>query len=65
MHSADGVLLAVADAVENATMKLMASEQAQPHMYKLKAPGDRSWLRWQRARYGQHPMVNGSNLLLT
>ena len=35
MHSADGVLLAVADAVENATMKLMASEQAQPHMYKL------------------------------
>jgi integrase len=29
MHSADTVLLAAADAVANATMKLMASEQAQ------------------------------------
>jgi hypothetical protein len=30
MHSADSVLLAAADAVANATMKLMASDQAQP-----------------------------------
>jgi len=42
MHSADDVLLAVADVVDNATMKLMASDQVQRH---IKAPGDRSWLR--------------------
>jgi hypothetical protein len=30
MHSADAVLLAAADAVANATMKLMASDQTQP-----------------------------------
>jgi integrase len=32
MHSADVVLLAAADAVSNATMKLMASDQAQPQL---------------------------------
>ena len=32
MHSADTVLLAAADAVANATMKLMASDQAQPQL---------------------------------
>jgi integrase len=32
MHSADAVLLAAADAVANATMKLMASDQAQPQL---------------------------------
>ena len=42
MHSADGVPLAVADAVDNATMKLPASDQVQRH---IKPPGDRSWLR--------------------
>ena len=42
MHSADGVLPAVADAVDNATMKLPASDQVQRH---IKAPGDRWWLR--------------------
>jgi hypothetical protein len=30
VHSADAVLLAAVDAVVNATMKLMASDQAQP-----------------------------------
>ena len=32
MHSADVVLLAAADAVANATMKLMDSDQAQPQL---------------------------------
>jgi integrase len=32
MHSADVVLLAAADAVANATMKLMGSDQAQPQL---------------------------------
>ena len=32
MHSADAVLLAAADAVANATMKLMTSDQAQPQL---------------------------------
>jgi integrase len=32
MHSADAVLLAAADAVANATMKLMGSDQAQPQL---------------------------------
>ena len=32
VHSADAVLLAAADAVANATMKLMASDQAQPQL---------------------------------
>jgi integrase len=32
MHSADAVLLAAADAVANATMKLMASDQPQPQL---------------------------------
>jgi integrase len=32
MHSADTVLLAAADAVANATTKLMASDQAQPQL---------------------------------
>ena len=32
VHSADAVLLAAADAVANATMTLMASDQAQPQL---------------------------------
>ena len=32
VHSADAVLLAAADAVANATMKLMTSDQAQPQL---------------------------------
>ena len=32
MHSADTVLLAAADAVANATMKLIAPDQAQPQL---------------------------------
>ena len=32
VHSADAVLIAAADAVANATMKLMASDQAQPQL---------------------------------
>ena len=32
MHSADAVLLAAADAVANATIKLMTSDQAQPQL---------------------------------
>jgi hypothetical protein len=32
VHSADAVLLAAADAVANATMKLMAPDQAQPQL---------------------------------
>jgi integrase len=32
VHSVDAVLLAAADAVANATMKLMASDEAQPQL---------------------------------
>ena len=32
MHSADAVLVTAADAVANATMKLMASDQPQPQL---------------------------------
>ena len=37
MHSADAVLLAAADAVANATMKLMASDQPQPQLRDQRA----------------------------
>ena len=39
MHSADAVLLAAADAVANATMKLMASDQAQPQLRNQQRDG--------------------------
>jgi integrase len=39
MHSADAVLLAAADAVANATTKLMASDQAQPQLRDQRREG--------------------------
>jgi hypothetical protein len=39
VHSADAVLLAEADAVANATMKLMASDQAQPQLRDQRRDG--------------------------
>ena len=39
MHSADAMLLAAADAVANATMKLMASDQAQPELRNQQPDG--------------------------
>ena len=43
MHSADAVLLAAADAVANATMKLMASDQAQPQLRDQRRDGSVVW----------------------
>jgi hypothetical protein len=43
MHSADTVLLAAADAVANATMKLMASDQAQPQLRDQQRDGASVW----------------------
>ena len=45
VHSADAVLIAAADAVANATMKLMASDQAQPQLRKAAR-----WIRDTRIR---------------
>jgi len=39
MHSADAVLLAAADAVANATMKLMESDEAQPQLRDQRRDG--------------------------
>ena len=41
--SADAVLLAAADAVANATMKLMASDQAQPQLRDQRRDGSVVW----------------------
>jgi integrase len=43
VHSADAVLLAAADAVANATMKLMASDQAQPQLRDQRRDGSIVW----------------------
>jgi integrase len=46
MHSADAVLLAAADAVANATMKLMAEkepDQAQPQLRDQRGDGSVVW----------------------
>jgi integrase len=43
MHSADAVLLAAADAVANAAMKLMASDQAQPQLRDQRRDGSVVW----------------------
>ena len=43
MHSADAVLVAAADAVANATMKLMASDQAQPQLRDQQRDGSVVW----------------------
>ena len=43
MHSADAVLLAAADAVANATMKLMSSDQAQPQLRDQHRDGAVVW----------------------
>jgi hypothetical protein len=43
VHSADAVLLAAADAVANATMKLMASDQAQPQLRDQGRDGSVVW----------------------
>ena len=43
VHSADAVLLAAADAVANATMKLMASDQAQPQLRDQRRDGSVMW----------------------
>ena len=43
MHSADTVLLVAADAVANATMKLMASDQAQPQLRDHRRDGSAMW----------------------
>ena len=43
VHSADVVLLAAADAVANATMKLMASDQAQPQLRDQQRDGSVVW----------------------
>ncbi len=43
VHSADAVLLAAADAVANATMKLTASDQAQPQLRDQRRDGAAVW----------------------
>jgi integrase len=43
VHSADAVLLAAADAVANATMKLMASDQAQARLRDQRRDGAAVW----------------------
>ena len=43
MHSADAVLLAAADAVANATMKLLAPDQAQPQLQDQGRDGAFVW----------------------
>jgi integrase len=43
VHSADAVLLAAADAVANATMKLMASDEAQPQLRDQRRDGSVVW----------------------
>ena len=43
MHSADAVLVAAADAVANATIKLMASDQAQPQLRDQRRDGSVVW----------------------
>ena len=43
VHSADAVLLAAADAVANATMKLMASDEAQPQLRDQRRDGSVAW----------------------
>ena len=43
MHSADVVLLAAADAVANATMKLVASDQTQPQLRDQQRDGSAVW----------------------
>jgi hypothetical protein len=43
MQSADAVLLAAADAVANATMTLMASDQAQPELRDQRRDGSIVW----------------------
>ena len=43
MHFADAVLLAAADAVANATMKLMGSDQAQPQLRDQQRDGSVVW----------------------
>jgi hypothetical protein len=43
MHSADAVLLAAADAVANATMKLMASDEAQHQLRDQRRDGSVVW----------------------
>ena len=43
VHSADAVLLAAADAVANATMKLMTSDQAQPQLRDQQRDGSVVW----------------------
>ena len=43
VHSADAVLLAAADAVASATMKLMTSDQPQPHLRDQQRDGSVVW----------------------
>jgi integrase len=43
VHSADAVLLAAADAVANATMKLMVLDQAQPQLREQRRDGSVVW----------------------
>jgi integrase len=43
VHSADAMLLAAADAVANATMKLMASDQSQPQLRDQHRDGSVVW----------------------
>jgi hypothetical protein len=43
MHSADAVLLAAADPVANGTMKLMASDQAEPQLRSQRRDGSVVW----------------------
>ena len=43
VHSADAVLLAAADAVANATMKLMTSDQVQPQLRDQHRDGSVVW----------------------
>jgi integrase len=43
VHSADAVLIAAANAVANATMKLMGSDQAQPQLRDQRRDGSVMW----------------------
>jgi integrase len=43
MHSADAVLVAAADAVASATMKLMTSDRAQPQLRDQRRDGSAVW----------------------
>ena len=48
VHSADAMLLPAADAVANATMKLMASDQAQPQLRDQQRDGSVVWEGYSR-----------------